>query len=187
MGDLSKLPVWFLTLCVLYLGGLLTYAVYTGRPVKFFPPEIGPVDVGSRGMGRPGGNGAKTELYTIQGTLDLKTYADLKPELRDHLHELLLRVKPPVFEVDADGKFKIKNVPVIVEGNTEEMLLEVYPIKGILSKGYTAEAVRISSQPGTFGGESRYSLVFDQQNKTVTIMNKVSIKNPNKESGAPPY
>lgn len=185
MNDLSKLPTWLLILGVFFLAGILSYAVATGRQVSFWGVEIG-----GKGEQSSGGSqeAMQIELWTIEGTLALKSYTDLKPDLRDHLHELLLRVKPPVFEVEADGKFRIKNVPVHIDkGSREEPLIEVYPIKDILSQGYRAETIRISQQSGSYGSESPYTMIFNETTKTVTITSKVALKNPNKESLAPVY
>ena len=186
MERLKGLPLWFLMLCVAYIGVLLTYAVVSGRQVKFFPPEIGSTEQDSTPNGRPG-DGLKTELWTIQGSVGLKTYDGLRPLLTEHVHELLLRVNPPIVHVDTDGTFTITNVPLIVGGRQQEPLLEIYPQKDIQSQGYRAESVRISRQRSTFGAERQYSLDFDGPNKTVIIRDTVSIKNPSKELAAAPY
>ena len=177
--DLKRLPVWFIILCMFYIGGLLTYAVYSGRSVELLPPKIGPAE-GSIAD-------TKTQLWTIEGTLALKSYEKLHPELQEHLHELLLRIRPPAFEVDPDGKFRIRNVPVLVKGEREEPILEVYPIRQLLSQGYKPETIRISSQPATFGNDSTVGLVFDENAKIVRITTKVSLKSPDMEATLPQY
>lgn len=39
---INSLPSWFLILALLYVAGMLTFAVFRGQEVHFFPPKIGP-------------------------------------------------------------------------------------------------------------------------------------------------
>src|SRR6476646_3490064 len=136
---LPRLPLWVVGVGALYIAVLLTYSVYTGRQVSFFGIEIGAHTVETVAERK---SEKQVELWTIKGSLSLKTYGDLQPALIGHQHDLLLRVEPPEFNVSPDGHFTIKNVPILVDGDAhEEALIEVYPITELFSQGYGPEAI----------------------------------------------
>jgi hypothetical protein len=175
---LSRLPLWVVGVGAVYIAMLLTYSVYSGRKVSFFGIEIGSHTADTVVERK---SEKQVELWTIKGSLSLKTYGNLKPALVGHQHNLLLRVEPPEFNVAPDGQFTIKNVPILVDGDDhEEALIEVYPITDLFSQGYGPEAIRISHQPGTYGNTS-YSVSLDVQKKVATILTPVLIKNPSRE------
>lgn len=180
----SSMPLWLVVIMLLYLASLSTYAMFSGKKVKisFLPPSI---ETGVSTEERVSGSESQIELWTVKGALDLKSYDGVQPELQDHVHELLLRIKPPDFQVDADGHFTIRNVPLRIGGESTEPLLEIYPVRDIFSQGYRPITVRIGRQQSTFGGEYSGRISFTDATKTIELLDKLSVKNPGKESPAP--
>lgn len=180
----NSMPLWLVVIVLIYLASLSTYAIFSGKKVKisFLPPSI---ETGDGSESKDQKVGSKIELWTVKGVLDIKSYNNLQPQLQEHVHELLLRIKPPDFEVDADGHFTIRNVPLTIEGEQTEPLLEVYPVREIFSQGYRPITVRLGQQQSSFGGVYSGRIVFSDTTKTIQIMDKLSVTNPLKESPSP--